>query len=204
MDVHQLTGIFCEFDDFCNRLDTYTQHRTLTGPMKGKRGPSRHKTFDAVAEYGHTSVGWFFGLKLHLVINDRGELMAFKITRGSRHDSKEAAPLLRKFKGLAFGDRGYLGKRIFEELMAGGLKLITRTRKNMKKKPLLSRCEKLLLNQRGMIETVIGYLKLSFQVWHSRHRSIMNALTHLVSALAAYTLQPLQLGTLTMLPNCSK
>ena len=172
--------------------------------MKGKRGPSRHKTFDAVAEYGHTSVGWFFGLKLHLVINDRGELMAFKITRGSRHDSKEAAPLLRKFKGLAFGDRGYLGKRIFEELMAGGLKLITRTRKNMKKKPLLSRCEKLLLNQRGMIETVSGYLKLSFQVWHSRHRSIMNALTHLASALAAYTLQPLQLGTLTMLPNCSK
>ena len=40
MDVHQLTGIFCEFDDFCNRLDTYTQHRTLTGPMKVKRGPS--------------------------------------------------------------------------------------------------------------------------------------------------------------------
>jgi Transposase DDE domain len=165
---------------------------------------SRHKTFDLAAEYGHTSVGWFFGLKLHLVINDRGELIAFKITRGNRHDSKEAVPLLKKLKGLAFGDKGYLGKKIFEELFAGGLKLITRSRKNMKNKPVISRCEKQLLNKRGMIETVIGHLKHCFQVWHTRHRSIMNALTHLIAALAAYTLQPLQLGNLKMLANCTK
>lgn len=294
MDIHQLTDIFCQIDDFCNTLDTYTSDYMLTGPMRGKRGPScrlamseimtillmfqssrmrdfknfytgllcmyykgyfpklpcyerfvslmqraifplsiftqlragqqtgiyyidssclpvchikrssRHQTFDAVAEYGHTSVGWFFGLKLHLIINDRGELMAFKITRGSRHDSKEAVPMLKKFKGLAFGDKGYLGKKIFEELIAGGLKLITRSRKNMKNKPTISRYERALLNQRGMIETVIGHLKHCFQVWHTRHRSIMNALTHLVSALAAYTIAPLQLGTIKMLTNCSK
>ena len=97
-------------------------------------------------------------------------------------------PLLKKFKGLGFGDRGYLGKKIFEELIAGGLKLITRTRKNMKTKPHLSRYERQLLNQRGIIETVIGHLKHCYQVWHTRHRSIMNALTHLVAALAAYTI----------------
>jgi hypothetical protein len=294
MDMHQLTDIFCQMDDFCNRLDEYTQDYMLTGPMKGKRGPacglaiseimtilvmfqssrlrdfknfytgllclyyrgyfpklpcyerfvsliqraifplsiftqlkagqqtgiyyidssclpvchirrsSRHKTFDEVADYGHTSVGWFFGLKLHLVTNNRGELMAFKITRGSRHDSKEAVPLLKKLKGLGFGDKGYLGKKIFEELIAGGLKLITRTRKNMKTKPHLSRYERQLLNQRGIIETVIGHLKHCYQVWHTRHRSIMNALTHLVAALAAYTIQPLQLGSLKMLVNWSK
>ncbi|HAT8180709.1 TPA: transposase [Legionella pneumophila] len=73
--------------------------------------------------------------------------MAFKITRSSRHDSKEAAPMFKKFKGLAFGDKNYLGKKIFEELLAGGLKLITRTRKNMKTKPQLSHHEKQLLNQ---------------------------------------------------------
>lgn len=150
------------------------------------------------------SVGWFFGLKLHLVTNNRGELMAFKITRGNRHDSKEAVPLLKKFKGLGFGDKGYLGKKIFEELFSGGLKLITRTRKNMKTKPHLTRYERQLLHQRGIIETVIGHLKHCYQVWHTRHRSIMNALTHLVAALAAYTIQPLQLGTLKMLANCSK
>ena len=294
MDMHQLTDIFCQIDDFCNTLDTYTQDYMLTRPMKSKRGPgcglamseimtilvmfqssrvrdfknfyigllcayyrsyfpnlpsyarfvslmqraifplsiftqlragqqtgiyyidssclpvchikrsSRHQTFDAIAEYGHTSVGWFFGLKLHLVINDRGALIAFKITRGNRHDSKEAVPMLKKLKGLAFGDKGYLGKKIFETLIAGGLKFITRSRKNMKNKPIISRSEKLLLNQRGIIETVIGHLKHCFQVWHTRHRSIMNALTHLVSALAAYTLAPLQLGTIKILTNCSK
>jgi hypothetical protein len=294
MDIHQLTAIFCEIDDFCNTLDKYTQHYMLKEPMKGKRGPScglamseimtilvmfqssrvrdfknfytgllclyykayfpklpsyerfvflmqrsifplsiftqlkagqqtgiyyidssclpvchikrssRHQTFDAVADYGHTSVGWFFGLKLHLVTNDRGELMAFKITRGSRHDSKEAVPLLKKFKGLAFGDKGYLGKKIFDELIAGGLKLITRTRRNMKIKPQLSRIERKLLHNRGIIETVIGHLKHCFQVWHTRHRSIMNALTHLVAALAAYTIEPLNLSTIKMLANCSK
>lgn len=47
-------------------------------PVCHIRRSSRHKTFDAVANYGHTSAGWFFGLKLHLVTNDRGELMAFK------------------------------------------------------------------------------------------------------------------------------
>lgn len=294
MDAHQLIAIFCEIDDFCNTLDTYTGHYMLTSPMKAKRGPacnlaisevmtilimfqnsrvrdfknfymgvlcgyykgyfpklpcyqrfvnlmqraifplsiftqlragkqtgiyyidstclpvchikrsSRHKTFDAIAEYGHTSVGWFFGLKLHLVINNNGALMAFKITGGNRHDSKEAIPLLKKFNGLAFGDKGYLGKKIFEELIAGGLKLITRARKNMKTKVLCSKYEKQLLNQRGIIETVIGHLKHCFQVWHTRHRSIINALTHLVSALAAYTIQPLQLSSLKMLMSCSK
>ncbi|KTD75185.1 membrane-associated, metal-dependent hydrolase [Legionella waltersii] len=129
--------------------------------------------------------------------------MAFKITRGSRHDSKEAVPLLKKLKGLAFGDKGYLGKRIFDELISGGLKLITRMRKNMKAKPQISRYEKKPLNQRGIIETVIGHLKHCFQVWHTRHRSMMNALTHLVAALAAYTIEPLKLGTIKMLMSCT-
>jgi len=163
----------------------------------------RHKTFDSIAEYGKTSVGWFFGLKLHIVTNDRGELLAFKITKGSRSDSKEAVPLLKSFKGLAFGDKGYLGKKIFEELISGGLKLITRKRKNMKEKLGISAYEKQLLNQRGIIETVIGHLKHCYQVWHTRHRSIINAMTHLVAALAAYTIKPLKLSAIKLLANCA-
>jgi len=163
----------------------------------------RHKTFDSIAEYGKTSVGWFFGLKLHIVTNERGELLAFKITRGSRNDSKEAVPLLKSLKGLAFGDKGYLGKKIFEELISGGLKLITRKRKNMKDKLDLSNYEKQLLNQRGIIETVFGHLKHCYQVWHTRHRSIINAMTHLVAALAAYAIEPLKLSAIKMLANCA-
>lgn len=161
----------------------------------------RHRTFDHIAEYGRTSVGWFFGLKLHIVTNERGELLAFKITKGNRSDSQEATPLLKSLKGLAFGDKGYIGKKIFDELLSGGLKLITRKRRNMKEKLDLSGYEKQLLNQRGIVETVIGHLKQGYQVWHTRHRSIMNAMTHLVAALAAYAIEPLKLSAIKLIAN---
>ncbi len=126
--------------------------------------------------------------------------MAFKITHGNQSDIKEAEPLLKKLKGLAFGDKGYIGKNFFEKLFQKGLKLITRVRKNMKAR-LLSPFEKQLLNQRGLIETVIGYLKFHYHVWHTRHRSAMNAITHLLAALASYTIEPLRLSAMKSLES---
>jgi hypothetical protein len=35
----------------------------------------RHKVFAGLAERGKTSTGWFFGFKLHLMINYHGELL---------------------------------------------------------------------------------------------------------------------------------
>lgn len=158
----------------------------------------RHKTFEGIAELGRTSVGWFFGLKLHLVINDKGELIAFKITRGNQHDAKAAPSLLKTLKGKAFGDKGYLGKKLFAQLMESGLKMITRKRKNMTPMKLTD-YERQLLNQRNIVETVINHLKHHYQVWHTRHRSIFNAMTHLLAALAAYTIEPLKISAIKLL-----
>jgi len=147
----------------------------------------RHRTFADMAEYGRTSVAWFFGFKLHLVINERGELMAFKITRGNAHDAKASESILNALTGLAFGDKGYISKQLFAQLFKNGLKLITRTRKNMK--PIdYTKLEKQLLDQRGIIETVINHFKHHYHVWHTRHRSVFNAMTHLMAAVAAYTI----------------
>ncbi len=167
-------------------------------PVSHLKRSRRHKTFDQIAQYGKTSVGWFFGLKLHIVTNDRGEFIAFKITKGNRSDSQEAAFLLSKLEGFAFGDKGYISKKLFDVLFSQGLKLITRKRKNMKKVPL-SDYEQQLLNQRGIVETVIGHLKHHYQIWHTRHRSVMNAMTHLVSALAAYAIEPLKISAIKRL-----
>lgn len=156
----------------------------------------RHRTFEGVAKYGKTSVGWFFGLKLHIVINDIGEIIAFKITQGNRSDVKIAESLLTDLQGLAFGDKGYIGKKIFDSLLNKGLKLITRKRKNMKKDKSMSDYEKQLLNQRGLVETVFDCLKNKFHVWHTRHRSIANGMTHLMAALAAYAIEPLKLNAI--------
>lgn len=170
-------------------------------PVCHLKRQKRHKTFEAIAEFGRTSVGWFFGLKLHIVTNDKGELIAFKITKGNRQDGKAAKSLLALLQGLAFGDKGYIGKKLFDELLSQGLKLITRTRKNMKAKLNLNAYEKQLLNQRNLIETIIDHLKHHYQVWHTRHRSILNALTHLVAALSAYAIEPLKLSAIKLIAN---
>ena len=78
-------------------------------------------------------MGCFFGLKLHLVINNEGQLIAFKITKGNVNDVKAAYPLLSKLKRLAFVDKGYIGKKLSEKLMESALKLITRKRKHMRR-----------------------------------------------------------------------
>ncbi len=159
----------------------------------------RNKVFKEVAKFGHTSVGWFFGLKIHLVINQQGEMVAFKITKGNIHDGGVAEQLLSTLEGLAFGDKGYIGKKLFDTLLKKGLKLITRKRKNMKEKILLSDYEKQLLNQRGIIETVFDCLKHKYHVWHTRHRSVLNAMANLMAALAAYTIEPLTLSAIKLI-----
>ena len=172
-------------------------------PVCHLKRSKRHKVFDGISEFGKTSVGWFFGLKLHLVINNEGQLIAFKITKGNVNDVKAAYPLLSKLKGLAFGDKGYIGKKLSEELMEGALKLITRKRKNMKDTEPITALEKQLLNQRCIIETVFDHLKHHYQIWHTRHRSIINALCHLLAALAAYTIDPLKISALKLLSKTS-
>ncbi len=167
-------------------------------PVCHRKRSHRHRTFDQIAQYGKTSVGWFFGLKLHLVINDKGQLIAFKLTQGNRHDGTEGESLLQNLEGLAFGDKGYIGKKVVARLLEKGLKLITKRKKNMKKISL-SAYEKQLLKQRGMIETVFGHLKFHYQLWHTRHRSVVNALTHLIAALAAYTIEPLSISAIKLL-----
>lgn len=159
----------------------------------------RNKAFEEIAQYGKTSVGWFFGLKIHLVVNDRCELIAFKITQGSQHDSTTALKLLKGLEGLAFGDKGYLGQKIFDALYIEGLKLITRKRKNMKNVTPLTEYEQQLLNQRGIIETIFNCLKHKYHIWHTRHRSILNAMSHLVAALAAYVIEPLKITAIKQL-----
>ncbi len=168
-------------------------------PVCHLKRSKRHKTFKSIAHYGRTSIGWFFGLKLHLVINNLGQLIAFKMTRGHKNDAVSAQPLFKSLQGLAFGDKGYIGKKLFDTLFQSGLKLITRSRKNMKAPLPLSDYEKQLLNQRNLIETVINHLKHHYQVWHTRHRSIINAVTHLIAALAAYTIEPLKLSAIKLI-----
>lgn len=149
---------------------------------------SAHKTFKGLAQKGKTSVGWFYGFKLHVVINHLGEIVSFCITPGSTSDNNENVliKLTKKLLGKLFGDKGYLvNENIFAKLFSKGIHLITKIRKNMKNK-LLEVKNKMLLRKRGIIESVGSLLKESESLEHTRHRSFAGFLAHVASSLIAY------------------
>ncbi len=136
-------------------------------------------------------MGWFFGFKLHLIINDKGEVMAFYLTKANVDDRniKVLSNMTSDIFGKLFGDKGYLSKALSELLFQDGIQLITKVRKNMKPKPL-SDSEKILLRKRAIIETVNDELKNICQVEHTRHKSVNGFLLNILGALAAYAFKP--------------
>lgn len=148
-----------------------------------------HRVFAGVATRGRTSVGWFFGLKLHVVINHLGDLLAVHVTGANRSDLAQVPFLTKRLRGFLFGDKGYIGKKMREELAGRGLKLVTKVRRNMKPQTL-SPEERQFLRGRGLVETVVGLMKSVCQIEHSRHRSTTNFVTHLLSGIVAYCFLP--------------
>lgn len=150
-----------------------------------------HKVFREFASRGKCSLGWFFGFKLHLVVNDKGELLNFAITQGNIDDRDPliSGRLLKNICGKLFGDKGYLSQKLFELLFINGIHLITKIRNNMKN-TLMNINDKILLRKRALIETIHDELKNICQIEHSRHRSFINFLTNLISGLIAYSFLP--------------
>ena len=155
-------------------------------PVCHNRRIHAHKVFKNIAARGKTSVGYFYGLKIHLITNEIGEIIDFMITPGNIADNNEELlrKLFKNIKGKVFGDKGYLTK-IFQELLQNGVQLITKVRKNMKT-VLVTMENKFYLNKRGIIESVIDILKSIFNIDHTRHRSPVNAIIHTFAGIAAY------------------
>ena len=154
----------------------------------GNKRINRNQVFEDVAALGKSSMGWFFGFKLHLVVNDQGELLAFCLTPGNVDDRQPVPEMVQGFFGKLFGDKGYISQALFELLFEAGIQLVTGIRKNMKNRlvPLL---DKLLSRKRSIIETINDQLKNISQIEHTRHRSVTNFMVNLVAGLAAYTHQ---------------
>lgn len=146
-----------------------------------------HKVFNGVAERGQCSIGWFFGFKLHLIINDCGEILSFYLTKGNVDDrnQKMILNMTKDIFGKLVGDKGYISKALSDLLFGNGIQMLTKPRKNMKGYNLTNQ-EKILLRKRAIIECVNDELKNICKLQHTRHRSIDNFLMNLMGALAAY------------------
>ena len=148
----------------------------------------QHRVFAADARRGKTSVGWFYGFKLHRAVNDCGDLLACCLTPGNVDDRQPVPQMVKRLRGKLFGDRGYVSAPLTTLLFEHGLQLITRLRKNMKNQLMLL-SDKLLLRKRAIIESIIDQLKNISQIEHSRHRSPTNFVVHLIAGLLAYSHQ---------------
>lgn len=151
----------------------------------------RNKVFKGIAELGKSSMGFFFGFKLHLIINDKGEILNFVITQGNVDDREplKNERFIKAIKGKLYGDKGYLSKELTNILFVDGLHLVTNIRNNMKN-CLMELKDKIMLRKRSVIETVNDELKNMCQVEHSRHRSFGNFITNMLSGLIAYSFFP--------------
>lgn len=134
----------------------------------------QHKVFQNLAARGKTSVDWFFGFKLHLVVNDQGELLNVVLTPGNTDDRTPVLKLLQQLFGKVFADKGYVSQKLAQQLLeSAGIPLITKLKRNMKQR-LMPLSERLMLRKRSIIETIIDQLKNISQIEHSRHRSPVN------------------------------
>src|SRR3954463_15535278 len=138
----------------------------------------------------NAKMGWFFGFKLHLVFNNRHEIVALKLTPGNVHDTTPVPALTRDLIGKLFGDKGYIGQKLAQDLLRRGLTLFTRVRRNMKSLPL-SLHDKALLNARNMAD--IGHIKEFSSLNLSKHRSVINAFVHIIAAITVYQINPIKL-----------
>jgi hypothetical protein len=148
----------------------------------------RHKTFASVAGRSKSSTGWFYGFKLHLIVNDCGDLLSVCLTRGNVDDRTPVPKMVKNLISKLFGDKGYISQKLTELLATQDLELITTLKKNMKPR-VLAAFDKLLLRKRSIIETINNQLKNIFNLEHSRHRSLTNFVVNVMACLVAYSYQ---------------
>lgn len=149
----------------------------------------RHKVFDGIAKRGRGTMGWFYGFKLHLVVNHLGDIVACKLTPGNVDDRAPVPELAKELPDRLYGDKGYISKALSDNLLDAGVNLITTVRSNMKAK-VISAFDKAMLAKRFIIETINDQLKNISQIEHSRHRSMHGFMLNLMGGLIAYCHKP--------------
>jgi hypothetical protein len=147
----------------------------------------RNQVFKDVAKIGKSTMGRFYGFKLHLMCNDRGELLSFCLMPGNVDDRNQNVfkVLMNNLFGKIFGDRGYISASLFEMLLDNGIHPVTGIKSTIKNR-LMSLRDRILLRKRSVIETVNDELKNICQIEHSRHRSLHNFIMNLIAAVGAF------------------
>lgn len=147
-----------------------------------------HKVFKGMAKKGKTSTGYFFGFKLHMLFNTNGEIVKLSVTPGNTDDRSPVRDMLKNIQARLVADKGYISQSLFDDLFEAGTTLITKVKKNMQNK-LMKLDDKIMLMKRYFIESIFSSIKSLRTLIHHRHRSPINAFTHLIAGLIIYQLR---------------
>lgn len=151
----------------------------------------QNKVFAGIATKGKSTLGWFFGFKLHIIINDKGEIINFVITQGNVDDREplNSESFIKSVFGKLYADRGYISQKLRDILFVDGIHFVYKLRNNMKGGEIPLQ-DKIYLRKRAVIESVNDELKNICQIEHTRHRSFTNFITNMVAGLLAYSFLP--------------
>jgi hypothetical protein len=145
-----------------------------------------HKVCEGIAQRGKSSMGWFFGFKLHVVCDSLGRLVSLLITPGNTDDRKFVLKLLKGLKGLCVADAGYVSKKLMRALYEQGLLLLTDVRNSMKR--FMTEAQHALLKQRQRIEGVFSCLKHRLKAEASIARSPLGYVSRCLYACLTFVL----------------
>ena len=142
------------------------------------------KVSKGFAVKGKSTMGWYVGFKLHLLCNEKGEIVNFVLTRANVDDRNDAVidTLTDRVFGKLYADKGYISQSLFGRLWSEGIHVVTGLRSNMRQR-LMPLYDKIMLRKRSIIETVNDMLKNVAQLVHTRHRSLHNFLMDLLAAM---------------------
>lgn len=160
---------------------------STTLPVCKNQRIQRHKSLAKIATRGKSSIGWFYGCKLHVVMNQFGEIAGSALSNGHVADVKVVEQLVNGLNGKLYGDRGYISQELKSRLQVQGVDLITYHRKNMQSIQLCA-SDEYHLRQRNKIETLFSLLKGQYNLVTSKARSVHGFLSGIYASLCAYQL----------------
>lgn len=187
ISAHQLALHALHFALMKDCQSHYLWIDSTTLPVCKNQRIQRHKSLAAIATRGKSSMGWFFGCKLHLIMNQSGEIVRTALSNGHTADIKMVEQLVKVLKAKLYADRGYISQELKSRLKAQGTDLVTYHRKNMKSVQL-STVDEYHLKQRNKIETLFSLLKGKYHLVTSKARSIEGYLAGIYASLCAYQL----------------
>ena len=160
---------------------------STTLPVCKNQRIQRHKSLVRIASRGKSSMGWFYGCKLHIAMNQFGEIACSALSNGHIADIKMVEHLVEGLEAKLYADRGYISQDLKSRLKDQGIDLITYHRKNMRTIQLCAQDE-YHLKQRNKIETLFSLLKGQYNLVTSKARSIRGFLSGIYASLCAYQL----------------